>query len=422
VAPSFRGRGQLETVDPREMAQQATKATTATQIELLDERGASPKRRLPRRLRLVFLIRSLTGGGAERQLVELSKGLDRLVFDVTVVCLYDGGEFLEELTGAGVSVISLAKRGRWDIVRCFVRLANVLRKLKPDILHSYLSGQNVLTVFLKPIVPTSRVVWGVRASNMEGKQYDWLARFISRLEILLSGFPNLIVFNSVAGKAYHLLAGFADSHAVVVPNGIDTIRFRPNMTMRAQFRALIRMSDKAALIGIVGRMDPMKDYPTFLKAAAIFSRKEPDAQFVCVGGGSEQYLCDMRALGVQLGLTDRLMWLGFLSDMPLAYNGLDICTSSSAYGEGTPNCVGEAMACGVPCVVTDVGDSRLIVGNTGVVVPPRDPAALAVGWHTMLERIGKDPQVRMLARERIESRLNLSTLIHKTSAILLGIA
>lgn len=403
------------------MARQSTKASTAPQINVLDDCGSLAKPRLPRRLRLVFLIRCLTGGGAERQLVELAKGLDPQVFDVTVVCLYDGGEFLEELTRAGVSVISLDKKGRWDILGFITHLTRVMRGLGPDILHSYLGGQNLLTIFLKPILPRTHMVWGVRASNMDGSQYDWLARFTFRLEVMLSGFTNLIVFNSFAGKAYHLRAGFADSHAAVVPNGIDTIRFRPNPTLRSQFRASTRTSEKTALIGIVGRMDPMKDYPTFLRAAAIFCRKRPDAQFVCIGGGSERYLREMCALGAQLGLAGKVMWLGFLSDMPLAYNGMDICTSSSAYGEGTPNCVAEAMACGVPCVVTDVGDSRLIVGNTGIVVPPKDPGALAAGWHTMLVRISKNPQVRMLARERIESQLSLSALIDRTSAILLSI-
>jgi glycosyltransferase involved in cell wall biosynthesis len=166
----------------------------------------------------------------------------------------------------------------------------------------------------------------------------------------------------------------------------------------------------------------MKDHPTFLHAAAIVAKSRPDARFVVIGGGPERYSRELRALAGQLGIPDRIVWTGIIGDMPSAYRALDICCLSSAFGEGTPNVIAEAMACGVPCVVTDVGDSRIVVGETGIVVPPKDPEALAGGLATMAERIAEEPGLREAVRACIESRFSLSMLVNKTSEALLRLS
>jgi glycosyltransferase involved in cell wall biosynthesis len=374
------------------------------------------------RVKLVLLIRDLRIGGAERQLVTLAKNLDRTLFDVSVVCLYNEGEFAHELRDARVPVIALAKKGRWDIPRFLWRLLRVLRTLEPDILHSYLTVQNLLTILVKPALPMTQTVWGVRASNITSRQHDdWLAGVSIRLEALLSRFANLIIFNSNAGRDYNLSVGFSGVRSAVIPNGIDTERFSPDPISGSRMRASWQIPKESFLIGIVGRLDPMKDHATFLRAAAMFAQARSDARFVCIGGGPEKYTGDLRMLADKLGLVGRLVWSGFIvHDMPAAYNALDICCSSSS-SEGTPNVVAEAMACGVPCVVTDVGDSRLVVGNTGIVVPPKSPEALAAGWDQMVRRIIEDSQLRASARERIKSTLSLVALAQNTSEVLLSL-
>jgi glycosyltransferase involved in cell wall biosynthesis len=166
----------------------------------------------------------------------------------------------------------------------------------------------------------------------------------------------------------------------------------------------------------------MKDHQTFLKAAAILANSRADARFVCIGTGPERFTSDLKTLASELGLGDNVIWPGpILGDMTAAYNALDICCSSSSFGEGTSNAVAEAMACGVPCVVTDVGDSKLIVGETGIVVPPKNPEALSAGWAAMAERLSENPQLRDAVRARVESRLSLSALVRNTSDTLLGL-
>ena len=177
----------------------------------------------------------------------------------------------------------------------------------------------------------------------------------------------------------------------------------------SRLRASWRVPERSLLIGIVARLDPMKDHQTFLRAAAILANSRADARFVCIGAGPERYTSDLKTLAGELGIGDKVIWPGLiLHDMPAAYNALDICCSSSAFGEGTSNAIAEAMACGVPCVVTDVGDSKLIVGDMGILVPPKNPEALSAGLAVMAERLSENPQLPHAVRERIELRLSLS--------------
>lgn len=372
------------------------------------------------RVNLVFLIRNLATGGAERQLVALARNLDRKQFDITVLTLYGDGELRDELIRAGVRVVSLNKEGRWDLWSITLRLVRVLRKLKPDILHSYLTGQNVLAVMMKAALPGTRIVWGVRSSNLDDRHRDWLSRVNCQVERWLSCFPDLIISNSVAAKNYYSTRGFAEARMIVIRNGIDTTRFTPDQKAGLRYRASWGVPEKSLAIGLVGRLDRIKDHGTFLRAAAIFARSRADAKFVCIGSGPDDYLRELRQLATQLGLTDRLIWRGSVTDMPRAYNALNICCSSS-FGEGLPNAIAEAMACGVPCVVTDVGDSAWVVGDTGVVVPRRNPEALAAGLTELTDRMGQSPPFGNSTRERIESRLSVSALISSTSEALLAL-
>ena len=204
---------------------------------------------------------------------------------------------------------------------------------------------------------------------------------------------------------------FPSEKTVVVPNGIDTNRFQPAPDLGRQVRADWGVSDREPLIGLVARFDPLKDHRTFLSAAAILAGKRPDLRFACVGDGPADYRTELHELGQSLGLDGRLIWAGERDDMPAVYNALDfLCLSS--FSEGFPNVVGEAMACGKPCVVTDVGDASAIVGNTGIVVPPRDPERLAQGCREMLDRLAvvnpPDTRQRILAefgRDAMVSRM-----------------
>jgi len=368
-------------------------------------------------IRLCFLIRDLETGGAQRQLVTLLEGLDPSRFTVTLITFYGGGRFSDQARQIPhLDYVSLDKRGRWDILGFMGRLLRELRRRRPDVLHGYMSTGNLFAVGLKPRLRGTRIAWGIRVSGMDFRRYHWTLGLLSRLEYLGSRFADLIICNSEAGRQNCLARGFPSQGMIVIPNGIDTERFRPDGEGRRLVRAAWNLRAGEILIGVVGRLDPMKDHSNFLRAAARIRQERDDVRFVCIGDGPTAYQEQLQALGHQLGLDDSLIWAGARSDMPAVQNALDIAVSSSLYGEGFPNAIGEAMACGVPCVVTDVGDSAWIVGETGIVVPPGDPAALAAGWQACLTRDAAESG--RMARERIVGDFSVPHLVRKTEEAL----
>lgn len=367
---------------------------------------------------ILFLARSLDRGGAERQLVVLAKGLARREHAVAVAVFFGGGAYEAELAGAGVRVIHLNKKGRWDVLPFLIRLARLLRKERPAVLHSYLGVPNILAAVLKPLAPGTRIVWGVRASNVDLSRYDWLSRFAYGLERRLAWLADRIIANSHAGKRHAVANGFPEAGIVVIPNGIDTDRFRPDPEGRRRVRAEWGLGDHEMLAGLVGRLDPMKDHPVFLEAASLIVKACRDVRFVCVGGGPADYAAVLRQRAAALGLTDRLIWVGARDDMPAVYSALDIASSSSL-GEGFSNTIAEAMACGIPSVVTEVGDSARIVGEAGSVVPPGDPHALAAAIQHLIDLPAEERLARGAAcRARVVSEFGIERLIQRTEQAL----
>jgi glycosyltransferase involved in cell wall biosynthesis len=365
-------------------------------------------------IRICFLIRQWNQGGAQRQLLNLLREMDKTKYDISVLSFYGGGIYEEEIKQLpNVKYHNLRKRNRWDVFIFLFNLIRRLRQIDPGFLHGYLNGPNCLAVLLKPFIPKTLIIWGVRASNMDYSRYDWLARFTYNLERFLSRFADQIIVNSKAGYEHAALNGFPKKSMTVIPNGIDIEQFRPSKEIGLKLREQWGANDNEILIGLIGRIDPMKDHSTFLKAAEIVKKETNNIRFVCVGEGPESYKQELIALGRRLGLSDRLVWAGSLKDMPTVYNALDMVCSSS-FGEGFPNVIGEAMACGIPCVVTDVGDSAWIVGDTGVVVPPKNPKALAEG----LLRCLNNEEASLQARLRIEKNFSLKKMVERTESVL----
>lgn len=352
-------------------------------------------------LRVLVFIRCLDIGGAERQLVETVKHLDHDAYACTVASLYPGGPFRAELEGMrGVAVTDLGKRGRWDWVPALRRASALVAQAQPDVIVGAFDVATHLSAVLGRLrrVPT---VWMVGNAFMDFSLYDWLPGVLDRLARGLSSWPDVVVFNSEAGARHHLSRGFAPRAHMVVPNPFDTVRFVPDATARAAVRAEWGLAPDTPLVGIVARLDPIKDHATFLEACAIVGHERPDARFVIVGDGDPAHVTPVRERSAALALDQRIVWAGARRDMPAVYNALDVDVLCSI-GEGLPNVIGEAMACGVPCIVTDVGDCALVVGDTGLVVPPRSPRALA---DAMLASLRWSPDERCARGARARARI-----------------
>ncbi len=369
-------------------------------------------------MKICFLLRALHLGGAERQLVILAKGLSERGHDVVIALFYSGGSLEKELREAGIRIQPLHKRGRWDIIPFFFRLRRVAREERPDILHAYLPDPNIVTVLLKPLLPGVRIVWGVRCSEMESLRYDWLAGLSFKLSCWLARFADAIIMNSYAGRRYHVDMGYPGKKSVVIPNGIDTDRFQQDPEARNRVRAEWGVTEHQKLIGLVARLDPMKDHPNFLNAAALLLQREKNVRFVCVGQvgpGAAEYRDSLQDLAEKMGISKFIIWVDFCLDVSPLYSALDLLVSSSAYGEGFSNVIGEAMACGVSCVVTNVGDSAWLVGDLGEVVPPRNSVALADAIQRMLEEKPHNPA---RIRQRIVSQLGIGSAVTSTERVL----
>lgn len=365
---------------------------------------------------IVLLLRSLNVGGAERQAVVLAKGLHRRGHRVLVVVFYDGGTMLRDLHAAGVPVVVLHKRSRWDIIRFLHRLRIVLRHHRPQVVYAFLVEPSLVAVLMKPFV-SSRVVWGVRASNVALAQYGWFPRLTWWVTTKVTRFADLTIANSLAGADHHRQAGYPADKMAVVPNGIDVERFRPDVTSRRAVRKDWGIGQNDIVVGHVARLDPMKDHVSFLEAAAILGQERPAMRFVCVGGGSASYRAELEARASALGLVDSVTWTGEMSDTAVAYNGMDVCCLTSASGEGFPNVLGEAMACGVPCVATDVGDAARIVDGCGEIVPVRDPIRLAEAIRRVLA--AASPDRKHACRERIAREFSVDSMVERTEHLLL---
>ena len=375
---------------------------------------------IPRKIRIAFLIRSLEVGGAETQMVALARGLDRTKFSPTVFCFYPVGPLMTTLRDAGIEVISLDKKGRWDTFSFFRRLVAEMRGVQPEVIHSFMGPPNLLAIALKRWLPNVRVVWGIRSSDVDLSRYDYTWKLTFALERWLSKRADIIAANSFAGRDHMRGHGFVDRQVIVVPNGINVSRFKFDNAARLRVRSEWKIRPHEVLIGLVGRLDPMKDHASFLHAAKILSADFPNVRFACIGGDGLEDRERLLRMGQSLGIAERVIWTGQRDDIPEVLSALEI-HSSASISEGFPNAVAEAMAVGTPCVATDVGDSARIVGNTGVIVPPRNPEALAQGWNDLLRLPGeRRRELSDRARQRIVENFSLDAMIERMSQIYTG--
>jgi glycosyltransferase involved in cell wall biosynthesis len=243
---------------------------------------------------LILLIRDLGFGGAQRQLVTLAKGLHNTRFHITVVSFY-GGPLASDLESAGIPHLSIGKKHRWDLLGFIARLVRTLRSLKPGFIHSFLAESNLMALLMKPLCGFPKVIWGIRDSESDAHQWGLLGKASFRLNCLLSPFADQIIANSETGRRWYQNHGFPkdDTHFEVIPNGIDTARFIPQPDLTPQ----------DTVLGIIGRLNPMKDHPTFIRAAALVHQTHPHVRFQIIGDGPADYLAELQAQAQNLPIT-----------------------------------------------------------------------------------------------------------------------
>jgi glycosyltransferase involved in cell wall biosynthesis len=366
------------------------------------------------KVRVVHVINSFEFGGAEAMLCNLLVRSDRARFEPSVVALIDDMTVAEPVRQAGIPIATMGMRPGLPDPRAIWRLARHLRRLRPAVVQTWMDHSNLIGGLAARFTPGAKVVWGIHhGDHVPGVAKRSTLMTVAACARLSACVPARIVCCSQHARTLYARRGFDADKLTVIPNGFDTSRFRPDPAARAEVRNEIGIDPEAPLIGLVARYDPFKDHATFLRAAAALVRSRPDARFLLCGhkvDAGNAALVDQIA---SLGLVQHVRLLGPRRDVQRIYAALDVLAQSSI-SEAFPLVVGEAMACGVPCAVTDVGDSAFIVGETGRVVPPRDPQALAGAWADLLA-IGPDGRraLGLAARERVLERFDLGAVTRR---------
>jgi len=258
------------------------------------------------------------------------------------------------------------------------------------------------------------LLWNIRATPDDILHDKASTRAVIRAGAVLSRLPQRIIYNSRRGALQHAAIGYFASSSVVIPNGFDCEIFKPSLEARLRLRQELGLRADHILVGLIARFHPMKDHATFFRAAALLSARHPNVHYVLAGHRIEPGNDEIQAMLKASGVTDRVHLLGERRDMPAINAALDIASLSSSSSEGFPNVIGEAMASGVPCVVTDVGDAAWLVGEMGRIVQRGNPAALAAAWNDL---IAEGPDARRAigarCRERVVSEFTLNRVANK---------
>jgi glycosyltransferase involved in cell wall biosynthesis len=368
-------------------------------------RSAVANNRFDPPLSVLHVITGLGVGGAESVLVNLAVSGRDPSRPTAVVALVADGPNRQKLEAVGVHVFDVGmRRGRPNFLAVF-RLARVIRETRPAFVQSWMYHADLISLislWFSGRRSKTRLLWSIRCSNMDTRQYKPQFSAIVRAWALLARFADAVIANSDAGVAAHRALGFRPRFLAVVKNGIDTDLFRPNSSARVEVRRQLGIADDAVVIATVGRVDPMKDHDLFLRVMA----RLDGITGLAIGLGTE-------------ALPDRarLLRLGQRDDVPQLLAASDILVSMSRFGEGFSNVVAEAMSCGLPVVATDVGDARRIIGKTGLVVSAGDEQGLVDALHRLVANTALRQRLGRAARQRVEADFGLDRMAAAFSAV-----
>jgi len=368
--------------------------------------------------RIMHIITTLGPAGAETMLCRIISRMDRSLFENEVVSLTGILDLAGSMERIGVRVRSLGMKTTIPNPLLLMRLAGWIRESKPDVIHTWMYHANLIGALAARVAGNVPVVWAIHHNGFDSRVDKRRTMLVSRACASLSRkIPARIVCCSEASLQLHKTLGYAYDKLQVIPNGFDLEQVKPDVAARISLRNELGLPADAVLIGLAARFHPHKDHRNFIRAAALLHKQKPEVHFVLCGLDITWQNARLAAWIDAAGLRGCCHLLGVRKDMPRLFAAMDIATTTSR-SEAFPIVIGEAMACGTPCVVTDVGDSAMIVGQTGVVVSPGDPEALANAWQKLIDA---GPEVRrrlgMAARQRVQEHFSLSMIVERYQAI-----
>lgn len=364
-------------------------------------------------MRIIHIISGLSVGGAERMLCSLIKASNKAKFEIGVVCLTKNAPLKTEIeeAGAWVKVLNFGD-STFASFKSYLKLVSILRRQKPDVTQTWLYHADFIGLIAHFMCSRKKIFWNLRCSTIDSQDVSLSTFFLIKILARLSKHVDGILVNSFAGKLAHEKIGYQSENWLVIPNGVNVEQFNSGQRVRNDFQINSATDDKF-VVGIIGRWHPMKDHQNFISAAKAIQQNLPNAIFVLAGENlTSENICLVDMIK-RAGLSKCAFLLGHCKNPHEIMLKFDVLVSSS-YSEGFPSVIAEAMACQIPCVTTDVGDARIIVGTTGKIVPPRDSGALAqavLDLHTL----GKEKRYKLgiKARRRIIKNYSITTIAKK---------
>lgn len=377
--------------------------------------GVSQTARMPK---IIHLITGLSIGGAEQALYNLLHGGIARHFDCHIISLSDAGTLGPQIRTLGIPVDALDMPAGRASISGLAKLHRMVKESRPDLIQGWMYHGNVAATLARTLAPGRPVLaWNIRHSLYDLAFEKPMTRQVIRLSRLLSSRPDALLYNSLLSRKQHEDFGFTPLHGRVIPNGIDMRRFCFSADVRERMRSELGIPADARVVGHVARLHPMKDHALFLHVAVSLAYRFPETHFLLCGRNVSLRDPTLGPL-VPDPLQHRFHLLDERDDVSDLMSAMDIFCLSSAWGEGFPNVIGEAMATGLPCVATDVGDSAVIIGNTGVVVPPRDENALAEGLESLLTMPQEERrELAASALARIDANYTLGAMVEQYAAL-----
>ncbi|MCB0347896.1 MAG: FkbM family methyltransferase, partial [Bdellovibrionales bacterium] len=338
-----------------------------------------------KKIKILHMTAGLDTGGTEMMICKVTSLMDKERFANSVLCFKPPGNLSAKLSEKDINFFSLNIKHPVQFFTKLFRFRRLLKEINPDVIQGWLVHGNMAALAAKLLLPKVEVYWNIRHTLVGIEKEKLHTRFLIFASKSLSRFSKKIVYNSHTSKLQHFDYGYRKSPGLLIPNGFDTETFRPNTAARQKILDELCLPSDTNLIGIIARYHPVKGHHVFLEAAKLLLDKGCKAHFVLVGSNISLKNPKISKIMSESPHLSNFSFMGERTDIPDIIAALDIATLSSSWGEAFPNVLGEAMSSGVICVATDVGDCHRIVGDSGIVVPPDQPAKLAEAWKHVLD-------------------------------------
>ena len=354
-------------------------------------------------MKIVHVINGLANGGAEGVLYRLCKHDNRCQH--IIISMMDEGKYGPLLKDMGIEVYCLNMPQGCLSISGLWQLFKLICNNKPDVVQTWMYHADLIGGVVAKLADVNHIFWNVRHTNLEPGKSKRSTIWVAKVCAVISGWvPRKIVYCAHKAKAVHEAMGYKKGKAEIIANGFDLAQLSIDIAAKATFRSELGLNDDVSLIGMVGHYHPMKDHVNLIKALCLVKKENYNFKLVLIGRDLNTKNQTLLNLIRDNRLTENVILLGNRNDIPTVMNGLDLHILSSS-SEAFPNVVAEAMACGTPCVVTDVGDAALIVGESGCIVPPKEPQSLANSIMQALQEKQINQQAWLLRKEACRNRI-----------------